>query len=202
MSLAGNVNHNFPQEKIPAPLKPKGVERDPSEQNQPVQQQSATGLEWSAQAAAGQQMVSQQALTDNNVSQGLVKGKSRQHQLKAPGAEDIAMLSTSTAVKQESVTAVVHRSITNFLRQGFNMAALEEAYRETFRKSKSHNLLLERFMSHVKFSVLNGLFSLLGVSAEEQEGIQKEVREQALAEIDSRLKNEWAHSRAMLEIVG
>lgn len=199
MSLTDHVGSNAPQEKIYSPLKPKTVEKTPSEQTAQVQaQQSLTGMQWVAQAAAVQQNVAV------NAAQNQPKTVSRQQQyeIKAPGAEDIAILSSSVALEQESVAPVAERNLSSFLRQGFNWPALEEAYRETFKKSKSHNLLLERFMANVKFSVLKGLFSLMGVSATEQERIQREMREQALAEIDARLKNEWAYSRAMMEIVG
>ena len=204
MNFTGNVDSHISQ---PSPQNQKAVEKPQSEQNNQVQiQQSTTGLEWAAQTAAGQQMVSQQVASDPNVSRSKIgtqaKSSSRNYELKGPNIEDIAMLSTSASIKDESVAAATQKGIFNFLRQGFNMAAMEEAYREFFKKSKSHNLLLERFMANVKFSVFKGLFSMLGVSAEEQEKIQREVREKALAEIDSRLKNEWAYSKAMLEIVG
>lgn len=199
MSLAGNID-SHPKENLFSPLKQKAVEKSPSEQNRQlqIQQSATTGIAWTAQAAASQPMVGQQISADPKLSQK----PSRQYDIKAPGAEDIAILSTSVSIKDESVTAVLQKGISNFLRQGFNMGAMEESYRETFKKSKSHNLLLERFMANVKFSVLQGLFSMLGVPAEEQEEIQREVRGKALAEIDSRLKNEWAYSKAMLEIVG
>jgi hypothetical protein len=193
MSLTNHVGTNTPQEKIHSPLKPKTVEKTPSEQSTQVAvQQSLTGMQWAAQAA----------VVPQNQPRPVSSPSQQQYEIKGPGAEDIAILSSSVALEQESVAPVSERNLSSFLRQGFNWPALEEAYRETFKKSKSHNLLLERFMANVKFSVLKGLFSLMGVSAAEQERIQREIREQALAEIDARLKNEWAYSRAMMEIVG
>ena len=205
MSITNHVDTNHSNDKLFSPLKNKSAEKPQSEQKSQIQQ-SSTGLEWSAQAAAAQQFAPQVASADPKIAQNKIntqsKSSSKQYEIKAPGAEDIAILSTSVAIKEESVVAVMQKGISSFLRGGFNMAALEESYRETFKKSKSHNLLLERFMSNVKFSAMKGLCSLLGISAEEQDKIQKEVREKALSEIDSRRKNEWAYSRAMLEIVG
>lgn len=201
MSTTGNIDAGIHQERLNRPTKTKATETTTENR-----ETSATGLQWAAQAAAVQQAVTQQAVSTAKPVQDKAgiqqKPQSRQLEIQATGVDDIAILSTSTAIKEESVAAVEQKGISAFLRRGFNMAALEEAYRETFKKSKSHNLLLERFMANVKFSAMKGLFSILGISAEAQDEIQREVRKKALAEIDSRLKNEWAYSKALLEIVG
>ena len=201
MFASGQIESGIPQEKLLAPIRPKTAEKIQADQQQVQSQPSATGIQWAAQNPAAQQVVNQQAAA--GVKTAKIEGKtvSRQFEIQAPSVEDMAVLSTSVKMKDESVLAVTYRSVTTFLRKGFNMPALEESYREVYKKSKSHNLLLERFMANIKFSVMQGLFSMLGVSGEEREKIQKEVREQALNEIDSRLKNEWAYSKAMLEIV-
>jgi hypothetical protein len=200
MSESGQIGSGIPQEKLLAPIKPKTAEKIQADRQQQVQAQpTASGMQWMAQNAAAQQ--AQPAVGAKAVK---IEGKavSREFEIQAPSVEDMAILSTTVKMKDESVMAVTYRSVTTFLRKGFNLPALEESYREVYKKSKSHNLLLERFMANIKFSVIKGLFSALGVSGEEQEKMQKEVREQALNEIDSRLKNEWAYSKAMLEIVG
>ncbi len=54
----------------------------------------------------------------------------------------------------------------------------------------------------MKFSAVKMLVSLLGVSAEEQTKIQAEVREEALKEIDLKLRQDWAYTKVMMEITG
>ncbi|OGC23405.1 hypothetical protein A2291_08075 [candidate division WOR-1 bacterium RIFOXYB2_FULL_42_35] len=206
MSFRGNLDANLPKEKISSLSKLKTAEQVRNEQKKvAIQQQESqtTGIQWAAQVVdPGQTQQTSQVNPKRNSNQLNNQGKGSKVEIMLPGIEDLATLTTTAAIKQESVAVVERRSLMNFVRSGLNMAALEESYREIYRKSKSHNLLLERFMSNVKFSALKSLLSLMGLSAEEQTRMQKEVREQALAEIDSRLKNEWANAKAMLDIVG
>lgn len=120
-------------------------------------------------------------------------------EIAAPSFEDIVVFSSVDTA--DKISGAVGRGL-DLSRLGMNWGALEEAYRESFKKSKSHNFLLERFMANVKFSGMKLLFSLAGVSATEQDKIQNEVRQEALKDIDYKLKQEWAYTKAMLEIVG
>ncbi|OGC04078.1 hypothetical protein A2276_05620 [candidate division WOR-1 bacterium RIFOXYA12_FULL_43_27] len=115
--------------------------------------------------------------------------------------EDVAQLSSTVASRVDQVRgeSVGQKIIT---RMGINPAALKEKYKEYFRSSKSHNLLLERFMAHVKLSGLNSLFSLAGISSQEIEEIKSEVKAEALSEIEQKIAQDWAYAKAMIEIMG
>ncbi|MCX5750142.1 MAG: hypothetical protein NT099_00470 [Candidatus Saganbacteria bacterium] len=196
-----SVSSDIAKEKLQAATKLKQQQEQQVEKQQDlVQKQAAsltTGLQWAAQLATVQPTSQSQKAGTANVT-----NKSQEPVLVTADVEDIAMLSTSTSLKTESVQAPVQRTINNFLAKTIDMNALMESFKDYYKKSKSHNLLLERFMSHIKFSGVKTLLSVLGVSAEEQMSMQKEVREQTLAEIDARLKEDWAYTKAMLEITG
>ena len=158
-----------------------------------VAQANLNGLQWSA--TQNQAAVQAQAQTQGTNKTELQANKN--FEITAPSIEDLAVLSSVDTSDKVHTTGKL-----NLVRLGFNMGALEQAFRETYKKSKSHNFLLERFMANVKFSSLKLLFSALGVPAAEQDKIQSEVREEALKEIHNKLNQEWAYTKAMLEIVG
>jgi len=163
----------------------KRSQEDAAQKQQLVKQDpsNATGVQWAARVAQPQA--------------GQVAGNL---ELVQPSIDDVAILSTAVSMNETEVDAPRPGLLTRHLADRFNMASLESTYREYFKKSKSHNLLLERFMANVKFSAVKSLMSLMGVSADEMAKIQSEVRDQALAEIDSKIKNDWAYTKAMLEI--
>lgn len=174
---------------------PKIVKKEQAEQEavqqQQAQQPELNVVQWATTQAAEAQQI--------NPQQGDAKvAAKKDFEIKAPGFDDLVVLSTV----DNSAKPTGLKKLASLARLGVNFGALEDAYRETYKKSKSHNLLLERFIANVKFSGLKMMFSLFGVSAEEQNQIQAEVREEALKEIDDKLTNEYAHTCAMLEIVG
>lgn len=199
MSYSSNIGSELSSEKFYG-LKPKQSQEKAAEKQQVKQDPStATGMQW-AQTVAPQQA---QAGTIGKQAPGKVaETKGKDFEIVNPSLDDVAVITTTVPMNEESVDAPSRNIMTRFLSKSVNMAALEESYKEYFKKSKSHNLLLERFMANVKFSTLKTLVSLMGVSAEEQTRMQSEVKEKALTEIDSKLKNEWAYTKAMLEITG
>lgn len=109
-----------------------------------------------------------------------------------PSIEDIAVLSSTISADKVPV----------FAPNNLDVDGIKDKYRETFRSTRSHNLLYERLMGHFKAAGLQGLMGLLGVDPKEIANIQTEVREEALKEIDQRLGVDWAQAKATMEIVG
>jgi len=167
---------------------------------------NTTGIQWAyTQAPAATQASQALNQADIQQKQGNAKGvdvKSKGPEVIAPDIEDAAILSTQVAIKEDEVNSPIQKGLNQILASQFNLEALEQSYREHFKKSKSHNLLVARFMAHCKFSSLKMLLSLLGVSAEEQIKMQEEVRTEALKEIDTKLSQDWAYTKAMIEITG
>ena len=191
--IAGEKFYGASAEK----LKQKAAEAQLAKQDPSV----TTGVQWAAVQTPGQ---AQAAVSAGNGAKGTGdKGPSapaKNYEMVQPSIDDVAVLSTSVSLKDESVEAPRQNVVTRFLADRLNMDSLAQSYKEFFKKSRSHNLLLERFMANVKFSSVKALMTMLGVSSEEQVKMQSEVRGEALAEIDSKLKNDWAYTKVMLEI--
>lgn len=167
------------------------------------QDPNTTGVQWAyTQAPANLQSAQNINQTEISQKQANTQIKDAKIELKAPDIEDTAILSTQVSIKDEKIESLTQRNFNNYLASQFNLEALIESYKENFKKSKSHNLLLARFMAHCKFSAVKMLISMLGVSAEEQIRIQEEVRKEALKEIDAKLSQDWAYTKAMIEITG
>jgi len=201
MSYSSGVNSEFAAEKFygikAKPAKDQGAEKQQAKQDPSL----STGIQW-AQALAPQQAQAAQTATVGKQAPGKALEAVKDFEIAKPSLEDVAMITTSVSMNEDAVEAAPQNIMTRFLSKSVNMAALEESYKEYFKKSKSHNLLLERFMANVKFSSIKTLLSLMGVSADEQARMQSEVKEQTLAEIDSKIRNDWAYTKAMLEITG
>jgi hypothetical protein len=196
---AFNVAPDLAKQTLHAVKKAQQQKQTVEEKNNALVKQdpSQAGVQWAHQQAQAQAVVSNnpvQKAEMQNVSQ-----KPVQPEVLMP--EDTATLSSTVSMNREAVEAP-RAGIKLFARMGLNAQALEESFREIYRKSKSHNLLLERFMSNVKVSGLMMLMSFAGVSAEKIEQMKKEAREEALSEIHTKLENDWAYAKAMLEIVG
>lgn len=192
-----NIGTEFAQEKMYAAskLKQKQVKQQEVQLNQ--QESQTTGLQWVTQAeAANTQNVQNADQTNKSEMQNTTNKPEIM-----PNLEDVATLSSTVSLKQKSVLAPEQRGIINISRFGLNAAALEESFKEIYRKSKSHNLLLERFMSNVKLSGLNVLLSLAGFSPTKIEEMKTEVRKEALEEIEAKLSQDWAYSKAMVDII-
>ena len=191
MSDLLRVNSDIASERFKGPQ--TGDAREKARQSEMVAKQNPsamTGLQWAQvtpQVSNGAKPVAGDKAAKN-------------FELVKPSLEDVAVLSTTVSMNDEAVEAPRPGLIMRTLSSRINMGALESSFREYFKKSRSHNLLLERFMSNVKFSAIKSLMSLMGVSAAEMAKIQSEVRDEALKEIDSKLKNDWAYTKAMLEI--
>lgn len=205
MSELLNLSSDISGEKFYGVQAQKAREQGKEQQQQLVREDpsTTTGVQWAANQAPAQAQAAQAAEQATNGpkpagEKGLTSGKN--FEIVHPSMEDVAVLSTTVSMNEEAVDAPKPGLIRRFFADRINMGALEESYKEYFKKSKSHNLLLERFMANVKFSALKSFMSMLGVSAEEQIKIQAEVKDQALAEIDSKLKNDWAYTKAMLDI--
>ena len=201
MSGILNLSADITKEKFHA-LKTEREREQSSDKRQLAKQEASTttGVQW---AVAQPQSAQASAQVNNGPKSGgqqKAGDPGRNFELVHPSIEDAAVLSTAVSMNDTEVEAPRNTVITRFLADRLNMGALEQSYRDCFRKSKSHNLLLERFMANVKFSVIEMLVSMLGVSAGEQTRMQAEVKKQALSEIDSKLKNDWAYTKAMLEI--
>ena len=182
MSEITNVTSDIAGEKFYAAQAQKAKEQASQKQLVPQDASNTTGVQW----AQAQSPVKAQPKANFEIVQ--------------PNIEDVAVLSTTVSMNDEAVDAPKPGYVATALADKINMNALLESYREYFKKSKSHNLLLERFMSNVKFSALKGLLSMMGMSAEEQVKIQAKAKDEALAEIDSKIKNDWAYTKVMMEI--
>lgn len=201
--MSTSVSADIAKEKMYAAVRPKLPEQQQEQQQEAMVKQdpSATGLQWAYQAPATQEtsQANMNVKTENQTSQTQSKGKP---EIAAPGEEDLAVLSSTVSTHAKKVSSARGTGLKLALRLGMNAAALEESFRELYKQSRSHNLLMERFMSMIKFSTIKTLCSMLGMSAEEQDRIQSEVRQEALAEIDTKLRNDWAHAVAVSEIIG
>jgi len=202
--MSTQLSADIAQNKMYAPrFKAKAAE----EQQQQQQQQQAVKPEASLSNVQWVQQQNAAAQTNNvNPTQDTAKTDAVNNQkpdvqVAGLGDEDLAVMSSKVSLNAKSVASAKGKGfhMASFL--GLDASQLEESYRKYFKESRSHNLLLERFMSHVKFSGIKTLCSMLGVSLEEQVQIQAEVRQEALAEIDTKLKNDWAYSQALLEVV-
>jgi hypothetical protein len=200
--MSYQLNTDVPKDKLYTvrPQRPKAVEEQPLDQSQDVvkQEPSLNNIQWVYQANTTQNAT--QVNPKGKVDNQAVSGAGRDVSIAMPGDEDLAVLSSSVSLGERGTVSGKGFQIVAHL--GFNPLVMEETYRKYFRESRSHNLLLERFMSHVKFSAIKSLCSFLGVSLEEQTRIQSEVRDGALKEIDAKLSQDWAYSKALLEIVG
>lgn len=153
-----------------------------------------TGIQW-AVAQQGAQVVQQTTNTQKAEIQNS-SAKSMSLEIIAPSIEDAAILSTSVSMHEETVSFI------NISRLGLNPSALEGSYKEIYKKSKSHNLLLERFMTTIKLSGITMLLGLTGVDPDRIEEIKARAREEALNEIELKLSQDWAYTKAMLDITG
>ncbi|KAF0134341.1 MAG: hypothetical protein FD145_721 [Candidatus Saganbacteria bacterium] len=79
--------------------------------------------------------------------------------------------------------------------------AVIEAYKNAFRASRSHNLLLERFTQSMVANALVRVLSTMGISLKDIQNLQINERKQILGEIHKRLE-EALYSKAMMDIVG
>jgi hypothetical protein len=200
-----NVSADIASEKFYGPKSEQAKQQDAQKQQIVKQDPSTTtGVQWAATQAPVQAQAAQAGEQANNGPKPAdgkgTNASAKNFEIVHPSVEDVAVLSTTVSINEEAVDAPKPGLIRRFFADRINMGALEESYKEYFKKSKSHNLLLERFAANVKFSALKSLVSLLGVSAKEQAKIQAEVKDQAIAEIDSKLKNDWAYTKAMLDI--
>jgi len=186
------------------------AQRNTRQNNQEAKQQenivkqdpSLSGVQWANAQAASQTQASNQAdIKQKQTSTMHQEGNSRPPHIVSSDYEDAAVLSTQVATKKESIKPAEQRDSNNILAPHFNMESLKSSFKESFKKSKSHNLLVARFMSQCKFSSVKALISLLGVSAEEQIEMQNEVRKEALAEIDAKLKD-CLRTEVMIQITG
>ncbi|MEE8638321.1 MAG: hypothetical protein V3T21_04660 [Candidatus Margulisiibacteriota bacterium] len=200
--MSNSVSADIAKEKMYAVVKPKLPEQQQEQQKEVLVKQdpSLSGIQWAYQADPAAQNPAQ--VNPNLNAQGKNVQARGEFEIAQLGEEDLAVLSTTVSIHNKSVSAPKGKSLIHATRLGLNAAALEESFRELYKKSRSHNLLLERFMAHVKFNTIKMLCSVLGMSAQEQDRVQSEVRQEALAEIDTKLKQDWAYSKALLEIVG
>lgn len=198
-----NVGPEFSQEKQYAAIKAKQQQQKQTEQQDQqakTQQNQSTGFQW---ATSGAETANPQIVQDPKQT-----GKSQMQNTQSkptaeimPNLDDVATLSTTVSINKKSVAAPQQKGLINLARFGLNAAALEESYKEIYKKSKSHNLIMERFFANVKLAGLGRLLSLAGMPAAKMEEIKAEVREEALAEIDAKLKQDWANSKAMIDII-
>ena len=182
--MSFQLSADMPQDRlfIAARSKPRAEE----EQQQQQQQQAivpdasqATGLEWfspQTQKAAGTEIGNNDFHIDSSLGDG-----------------DIAVISSNVP------TQITPSSV-----QSDNpvVARMLKSFRTAYRNSKSHNLLFGQFFANVEVAALGLGLSLLGIGPAQIARIQSEVREEALAEIDNKLKQDWAYSKALFEIVG
>ncbi len=191
-----NIGAELSQEKLyaAAKMKQKQVKQQEVVNHQ---QNQATGLQWTTQAEAAN---TQNVQSTEQTNKAEMQNATNKPEI-MPNLEDVATLSTTVSLKQKSVLAPEQRGIINVSRFGLNAAALEESFKEIYRKSKSHNLLLERFMSNVKLAGLNSLLALAGISPSKIEEMKATVRKEALAEIETKLSQDWAYSKAMVDII-
>ncbi|MBI5700575.1 hypothetical protein HZC34_01855 [Candidatus Saganbacteria bacterium] len=180
--MALNLTTDFAKEKLyAAQNKQQQKEQFEVKQDQLAKQDPnmSTGLQWATKQTAGTQAVQSQKSTP---------------ELMLPSIEDTAMISSSVTTSEKAVTLKSQL--------GLNMGALEQSFKEIYKKSKSHNMLLERFMANVKLSGITAFMGLVGASAETLDEIKAQVREEALNEIETKLSQDWAYTVAMLDITG
>lgn len=201
MSVDFSLNSEMSREKLyglSQKQKLYSKEEKTQEQTQQKLDPNFSGLQWlnvqTAQAA-------QQTGGVQKTSLQTVQTQTKSPEIASPNLEDVAMLSSAVSTKEDAVSAL-NIGAKIITRLGINLSALEQKFKEYYKKTKSHNLLLERFMANVQMSGINSVLSLAGVSASEIEKMKKEVREEALGEIDSKLTQDWAYAKAMIEIVG
>jgi hypothetical protein len=80
------------------------------------------------------------------------------------------------------------------------MESLKENYMRLYVESKSHNLLLAKF-SQVKFGMLTGMLSLLGLSTKELQDLQKKALQGSIEE-NEQLFAQNEYNSEMLQIFG
>ena len=198
MSPDFTLTSEFSREKLYGLTKQQKQQSQETEQQQSVVKQdpSSSGIQWAqVQSAQASEQV------NNTQKPGSQNVQSKGPEIALPNLDDVAMLSSAVSTKVQEVTAEsIGRKI--FSKAGINIGALKEKFKEYFKKSKSHNLLLERFMANVKMSGLNALMSLAGLSSSNIEKIKSEVRQEAIAEIDSKISQDWAYAKAMIEVMG
>jgi hypothetical protein len=119
--------------------------------------------------------------------------------IRGPDLEDVAILSSTLSGIPETTSPV---SIFRALLPGLNKEEAAAAYIEAHSASKSHNLMLERFMQGTKASALMVKLVLSGATAQEIDAIQSQTRDLKLSEIHTKLKDDWAHGMALNEILG
>ncbi|MFA4967554.1 MAG: hypothetical protein WC624_04980 [Candidatus Margulisiibacteriota bacterium] len=199
--MSFNVGAELPKEKLYAAQKLKQNQGQAEQQAQQNVQKQAPNMMNGVQWQAAQQSAQQVQGAKNANGSTATNNAPKSFEISLPEISDTAvLLSTSVSINEESVEAPTLTR--NLLRAvNINMGALEETYRETLKKSRSHNMLLERFMSNVKMGGLSKLLSMCGMSAEKLDEIKSEVRKEALSEIDAKLVH-WAYTKAMLEITG
>lgn len=193
-SMTINVSTESAKEKLyGASLKQKRQQPSDLQQDQIAKQQpnNFTGLQW----ATLQQNPNAVQQTNTAEKPGLQNSaaKSTSPELMAQDIEDIAILSSAVTLSDESVAA---NNKPNTLPE------LAQAFKDIYKKTKSHNLLLERFISGVKLSGMNLLLSISGMPPEKIDEIKAQVRNEALKEIDTKLSQDWAYTKAMLDIMG
>ncbi len=198
--MSNSVSTDIAKEKMYALVKPKLADQQQEQQALVKQDPSASGIQWAYQAPPAPQ---ESAQTNLNVkSHNKTSQTNAKPEIATPGEEDLAILSTTVSMHDKSVTKARGTGLKWAVKLGMNAAGLEQSFRDLYKQSRSHNLLMERFMSMVKFSGIKMLCSTLGLSAADQDQIQKEVRQEALAEIDTKLKNDWAHAVVISEFIG
>jgi len=196
------VGSELAREKLHAASQLKQKQNEQKQQEQVIKQDPSltTGVQWAY--AQAPQAVQAQAAAQKAEGQ-TIQNQPRAPEVATPDIEDLAAISTTVSVKEEAVQAINdNRSIFSHIRTALNAGALEQSFKEIYKKSKSHNLLLERFMATVKLSGIGLLLSACGISAEQLENIKAEVREQTLKEIELKLSQDWAYAKALIEIMG
>jgi len=215
--MANDIQSGFHLDPRQSGIRPGGQKNRFMQETLPPEQQKnhenvrMSGLTWAAQNAA-QQAANAQQLQQNNLQSQNGKltanvgaeGSSKGFELSSLAMEDSVALTTTVSVRSDAVKAP-----TLFQRTGlstrfplFNPAVLEENYKAAYKNTRSHNLLMERFFSHIKMAGLHTLLSAMGVPPEEFRRIQREVKDEALKEIHAKLENDWAYSKALLDILG
>ena len=176
MALAAQAD--FARESVKGALwKPK-PQQEPSQDMAAAAQVSAsetTGIEW--------------------------EGKGDKIKVRGPDIEDVAVLSTTHSLEEPSAES----SRISLLGIKVSRQKVQEEikkYREAKRGSKSHNLMHERFMAWGKTSVQLVKLIAMGVSPQEIAQIDAQVREQAVAEIDDRIRTDYSYAKATLDIFG
>jgi len=197
--MSGSVQANVSHEKMHALIRPKVQQKGHEQQhNENIIKQdpsAATGLQWAYQMQASDRT------GDANLDVRKAKAKGNL-EIVAPGEEDLAMLTTSVGMNDASVSLAEKPGFKFAKRLGVDTKRLLAEYKNNYKQCHSHNLLMERFFSNVKFQGIKTICSVLGMSGKDQTRIQAEIRQEALAEVDAKLKNDWAHAFALTEVVG